>query len=216
MLEKNRILAVPIVIAIFAGCASSASRVKSEGCGDLTPLQDAGTARVCVRHALLPESYESAMLDRPRIEAKPVGSSSSIFVGRPPAKTYPVGPEQKKDLARLTEEIFASSLSDLRLEQAGAAGPGVLLVRARLLDVYFETPTDPESGAGYLLERRARATLVVELIDSRSDTLLLRAYGDRATEPPGDAESQLKQLAFLWGALLVESIGHLRGIQAAA
>jgi hypothetical protein len=214
LIQPSRIFVVLSVIVIFAGCASSASRLKSGDCGRLTPLPDTGTTRVCVHDELPPEGYAKAKLDRLRIEARTVGSSSSTFVGRSPGTIYPVGPEQKKLLAQLTEEMFASALAGVQLERADEEGMGVLLVRGRFLDLFFEVPSDPNSGASYLLARRARATLVVELIDSQSGTLLLRAYDERSTESSGtDADSQIRQLreiASLWGAMLVESIGQLR------
>lgn len=139
VIEPSRTFALLVVIAVVAGCASSASRVKSEGCDGLTRLPDTGTTSICVQSDLGREDYRRATLDRLRIETRTIASSTSTFVGRPPGTKYPVGPQQKRELAQLTEEAFASSLGDLQLEQTDEEGTGVLLVRGSLLDVYFET-----------------------------------------------------------------------------
>lgn len=210
----GRGLAVLILIAVCTACASAKSRLESNACDGLTELPATGTARVCIRENHGPARYTKAMLDGVRIQARTVGSSSSV-AARAPGTRYPVGPQQKEELKKLTEEEFESAIDDLQLEKADREGAGVLLVRGQILDVVFEAPTDPQSGASDLFNPVGQATFVVELIDSGSDTLLLRAYDDRATESPGtDAASQpfqLEPIASLWGEMLVESIGYLRG-----
>jgi hypothetical protein len=209
----GRVVAILIVIGVSSGCASSTSQLEREGCAGLTLLPETGSTRVGLSDDHGPEGYGRAMLDGVRVQSRPVGSSSSGMAPRPPGTRYPVGPEQRKELEKLAEEGFESALDGLQLEPVDEAGAGVLLVRGQILDVFFEAPTDPESGANYLLDRVGRAMLVVELIDSESGTLLLRAYDDRSAGSAGP--DGVSQIAALWGEMLVESIGYLRAAKPA-
>ena len=111
-------------------------------------------------------------------------------------------------------------MNDVGLTPVSEEGDSVLLVRGHILDVLFEAPTDPESGAKYLFDVVGRANFVVELIDSASNERLLQATHDRATDSlssdPVSQGVEVEQIAALWGELLVESIGYLRAAGGAA
>lgn len=208
----TRLVFILIALLVAAGCASGVDRLESEGCGDLAQLRDTGKARVCITRELPQAEYPSAMLVRVRTEAQPVGSSSTSLVGRPAGTRFQVGPQQKNELERMAEGAFDSALSDLAMTRTSEGGAGVLSVRGEFLDLIFETPTDTDSGAKYLLDRTGRGTLVVELRDSTSNTLLLRAFDERTTGiASADADAELlQQLADKWGEMLLESVGYLR------
>ena len=93
----------------------------------------------------------------------------------------------------------------------------MLGVRGQILDVSLEVPEDPDSGAKYLFDPIGRATIVLELYDSATGEVVLRAFDQRATErPTADAEaeaaessSQMAAIAGLWQAVLSKAVSFL-------
>jgi hypothetical protein len=205
-------LHILVALLVTAGCASGIDQLEGTGCGDLAQLRDTGHTRICITKDLPQAEYSGAMLVRVRTAAQPVGSSSTSLVGRPAGTRYQVGPQQKTELERMAEDAFESALADLAMTRTSEGGAGVLSVRGEFLDLIFETPTDTDSGAKYLLDRTGRGTLVVELRDSASNTLLLWAFDERSTGiASADADAELlQQLADQWGEMLLESVGYLR------
>ena len=210
--DLRRISAFLFWAAVTAGCASNVSG--PDGCHGQTLKSESGTTLICTGPDIGLAGYGKAMLGVVRIEASPVASSTSAMVPRPAGARYPLGPQQKKALEAEVAEAFESALATLELDGVESGGTGVLLARGQILDVLFEAPEDPDSGARYLLDTVARGTLIVELRDSQSGSLLMRASGDRSTSAGGaddqSQSAQLEQLAALWGEMLVESVRYLR------
>jgi hypothetical protein len=209
-------LLVPVLAVLLQACAAKPPMQDGRlDCEGLTPVTGTGLGGVCVQKSVT-GSFSKAMLGGIEYGFTPVGtSSSSTLVGKPAGTRYPVGPEQKKELAEQAEQAFIEALDVLGMQAATEPESGVLLVRGQILDVLQEVPQDPESGAKYLFDAIARATIVVELYDSESDELLLRAFDHRETEPfaadtqAADAPSQMAAIAGLWQAVLTESVNQL-------
>lgn len=203
---------------IFLPAGASGATPLDEGlldCTGLTRVSGSTLGTVCVADAAA--DYQGAMLDEIEYGFQRVGTtSSSSYVGREAGTRYPVGPQQRKELQALGVEAFASAVAELGLSNESTAGSGVLRVRGHILDVLLETPQDPKSGAKYLFDTIGRATLVVELYDSETDELLLRAFDHRETEPQSTpteeaAPSYMAAVAGLWEAVLIEAVGYLPG-----
>jgi len=200
--------------ALLVGCASGIAGSDSADCGELTQVQDNGTMRICVKEGES-RDFGAAILGELVVAAKPVGSSSSTFVGRPAGSRYPVGPQQKQELEQAVAAVFLAALPGLSLKQAEEAGAGVLLVRGELRDLYFELPTDPESGVKDLFSVLGRGALAVELLDAGTGTPLLRSFralnGESADDEFDSQSAALEGMADLWAEVLAESVDYLRG-----
>ncbi len=202
-------------IALLQACASSTGPVRDGAldCEGLTRISGTGLGGVCVREGVSGD-FGRALLGDVDYGFQPVGTSSgSVMAGQDAKSRYPVGPQQKSELKSLVPEAFNAALGALDLTAATEPGDGVLRVQGQIIDVLLETPEDQESGAKYLFDTIARATLVVEFYDSATDQLLLRAFDHRETEPlaadSSQAGSHMEALADLWQALLIESAEHL-------
>ena len=96
------------------------------------------------------------------------------------------------------------------------AAPDVLLIRVGLLDVASFVPPEPTGMSDIYLSRVGEATIVLELVDSVSDAVLVRALDRRAAEDAagmGFTESnratnqaEVRRLARYWGRTLSESL----------
>jgi hypothetical protein len=94
--------------------------------------------------------------------------------------------EQTKALVK--EEISSAFAEELaqsdKYEVVDEPGPDVLLLRAGLLDVISRVPPTPMGRSSVYLDSVGDATLVLELRDSTSDAILVRAVDRRAAERP--------------------------------
>ena len=178
----------------------------------LVPLQDTDLTGVWIRRGYPIGNYTKVMLSGVEIQYRPV-RPSSVNISGSPAGELPIGPQERKELKQLVTAEFDSALERLALEQVTEAGPDVLTVRGYLLDVVSKAPVDPASGAQYWLDTVGEATFVVELIDSQSNAVLLRALDTRSTESqiadPVIADSQVRQLVSLWADMLVDALNDL-------
>lgn len=94
-------------------------------------------------------------------------------------------------------------------------GPDVLLVRGGLLDVVSYVPPEPVARAEIYLTRVGEATLVVEMRDSQTGAILLRAVDRRAAEDEARGFShsnrvsntaEFRRLARAWGSIMREGL----------
>ncbi len=107
------------------------------------------------------------------------------------------------------EEIGKSTVFTLTDE----AGPDVLDVHIGLLDVVSMVPPDSVGRSRVYLDRVGEATLVLELRDSISHTVLARAVDRRAAEsmtmmessPPRN-RAEVRRLGRRWGQILRDGI----------
>ena len=213
MNRMTTLAAFAAALLILQACSTS-SPVQDGAldCEGLTRVPSSSLAGVCVQDGVA-GGYHSALLDNMDYVIRPVGNStSSVNVGRPAGTRFQVGPQQKADLQAMMPEAFKETVAGLGLTPVSEPGAGVVEVRGQMLDVLFETPEDSESGAKYLFERMARATLVVEFYDSVTDELILRAFDSRVSEPV-DAEAEVgaevEAIAGLWQAVLTEAAAYL-------
>lgn len=91
--------------------------------------------------------------------------------------------------ALVKEEIGGAFVEELaqsdKYELVDAVGPDVLVLRAGLLDVVSRVPPTAVGRVSVYLDSVGEATLVMELFESTSDAILLRAVDRRAADSPG-------------------------------
>ena len=151
-------------------------------------------------------SYHKVIFKSPHIEYRPVmkgqtGAEAGVALTQ----------RQKDSLYDILNKAFQSELAKSKFFQLTTEpGPDVLLIRGDLLDVVSHVPADA-SGKNDLLKvaEVGEATLVMELYDSESDSIMVRAI-ERVTakrDPgaaPSTAAEAVQQTATQWASILRE------------
>ena len=215
------VVLLSLSIVMLTGCAANRPPLETTGefsHDGLVPLQDTSMSRVWVRRGYNVGGYTKVMFGRLEIQYRPVRPGSGS-VSWNPADKLPIGPQQRKELEALITSEFDIAMERMTLEQVADAGPDVLVVRGYILDVVSMVPTDPDSGAKYWLDAVGQATFVVELIDSQSNSVLLRALDTRSFELPGTRNPDLvsdsaeaRALMSRWANILVDALNELTAI----
>jgi hypothetical protein len=121
-------------------------------------------------------NYTKIRLQSAGIEYRPGGESGRTFTARSRGGPYEVTEEQKARLSKLAGELFIEELGKSeRFTLVNEAGPDVLVVRAALLDVVSYVPPETTGRSDVYLSTVGAATLVLELRDSITDAILIRA-----------------------------------------
>ena len=133
---------------------------------------------------------------------------------------FPISPAQKAELEALITEEFDKALDRLALPEVTEPGPDVLLVRGYMLDVVSRIPPADASSNHYFIDSVGQATFVVELIDSQTSTVLVRALDTRSARTPGYTyrsnaatnRAQVRALIARWADLIVDALNDLTAI----
>jgi hypothetical protein len=133
---------------------------------------------------------------------------------------FPITEAQKENFEALISEEFDKALERLTLPEVTEPGPDVLLVRGTMLDVVSRVPPPGSEQTGHRLDSVGQATFVVELIDSQSNAVLVRALDIRAAAIPGQADSSdqitrdaaVRQLIARWASMLVDALNDLTAV----
>lgn len=111
--------------------------------------------------------------------------------------------------AAFAEEIMASTVFEVVEE----SGPDVLDVHVGLLDVVSRVPPDTVGRSRVFIDSVGEATIVLEVRDSVSHTILARAVDRRAAESSTMMESspprnraEVRRLGRRWGAMIRDGL----------
>jgi hypothetical protein len=210
-------------VAILNACASSPApalnATKELSYDGLTPLEDTLMTRVWVREGYSLAGYRKVILEGAGIRYRPVTETNSKGQ-RNAAVEFPVSADQKAELEALITEEFDRALDRLTLPEVTDPGPDVLLVRGYMLDVVSRVPPAGTSSSHYFIDSVGQATFVVELIDSQTSTVLVRALDTRSARTPGYTyrsnaatnRAQVRALIARWADLLVDALNDLTAI----
>lgn len=165
--------------------------------------------------------YSKIRLQSAGIEYRPGGESGRLWSSRSRAEHFEVTDAQKERLARLVAEVFQDELGKSKnFELTTETGPDVLLVRGALLDVVSYVPPDTMGRGEVFLSEVGAATLVIELRDSITEAILVRAVDRRVAEnrAAGFQRSnrttngaEVKRLARSWASALRERLDEFSG-----
>jgi len=119
------------------------------------------------------------------IEYRQVKDRGRSSIARSQGGPYFIDDEARARFEELVSEVFREELQMIeRFEIVDEPGPDVLVVLGGLLDVVSYVPPDPVGGRSYVfLSSVGDATLVLELRDSETGTILARSIDRRAAEP---------------------------------
>ncbi len=187
----------------------------------LTPLNNTVMSRVWIREGIALSGYGKVLVEGAGIRYRPVRTPTSKGQ-RNAATEFPVSPAQKAELEKLISDEFSRALERLTLPRVTEPGPDVLLVRGYMLDVVSKIPPDTADRSSFFIDSVGQATFVVELVDSQTSTVLVRALDTRSARTPGYSyrsnaatnRAQVRQLIARWADLLVDALNDLTTIEA--
>ena len=205
---------------MFSGCTTPATIDRSPDAeitfDGLNPVIGGPMDQAWARSDFDISTFSKVMVQGAGVEFRPGGETRR---GRElaPNGHFAVTVEEKE---RFREQMSAAFLEELSTSEVFAvveeAGPDVLLIQGSLHDVISFIPPDPIHTRGSIwLDRIGQATLVLEVRDSVSEAILLRAVDRRAAEQAGSApshsnrvtnSSEFRRLARTWASLLREGL----------
>lgn len=139
-------------------------------------------------------------------------------------REFPVSETQRRDIAVQFDRIFREELAKSdQVTLVNQAGADTLLLRPALKDIVSLTPPDDYPGRGEtFVDTVGEATLVLEVVDGGSGTLLGTATDRRKAEPadamggfgavranPVSAGYEVRRLAHRWGMKIRERVEQL-------
>jgi hypothetical protein len=127
----------------------------------------------------------------------------------------------RSNVARAVQEEFAKELQRSSTYQvASDAGPDVLRVKPRILDLYVNAPDVGQARARTLISSAGEMTLVAELADSASGQVLARVADRRDASKEGRMylvngtvnEQEARKIAAGWARTLRKALDKAHGI----
>lgn len=216
-----------IMAAIFVvGCSSTPPTLQSGPEAEmtfdgLTRVDNTVMSAVWARAGAELDGYNKVMLQGAGIEYREASGPESGSVSSMRRSNQSEFPLSEKDQAKLAEtvgEAFSSAMSESeKFELVTEPGPGVLLVRGGLLDVVSNVPPTAAGRSDIFLSSVGEATLVIEIRDSQSKQIYIRAIDRRAAERAGQAVransvstwAEVRRLANRWAGQLQRGVDSL-------
>lgn len=159
--------------------------------------------------------YDKIMLAPARFEFRTVRSTGSSRSSSSKSE-FPISEKNQQRLIETVTEVFDEELrKSEHFTIATEPGPDVLILQGALLDIVSRVPPEPAGRGNVYLSRIGEATLVLQLSDSMSGEVLVRAAERRAAEPAGRgavrssapmAWSEVRRLARRWGSKLTRGL----------
>ncbi len=219
MIKQNaRIIGLALVTLLCTACAmnptidtSADAELSYDG---LYPVEGTRINKAWARRDVDLSGYKKIMLQGVGIQYRPVKKRATT---RTSGTAFPIPPERKKELREVLREAFVAELAKTdRFEFVSEPGPDVLLIRGALIDVVSRVPPERIGRSYVYLSSVGEATLVLELIDSQSESVLIRGVDRRAAETMGAVRSssvtnraEVRRLAARWGSSLREGLEFL-------
>ncbi len=186
-----RSLAIITIAAVFAGCEASTPSLDTAGeqtFDGLYPVSGTRADYAWARDDVDLSAYTKIRLQPVGIEYRPGGESSRLWANRSSFEHYEVTDEQKERFARVVMEVFKEELGKSeRFELTDETSPDVLLIRGALLDVVSYVPPERAGRSEVFLSRVGEATIVLEIRDSITEAILVRAIDSGVAEGSGDS-----------------------------
>jgi hypothetical protein len=208
--------------ALFTACAGSNPVLDTSAEAEVTfdglyPVKGGTADAAWARQGVDISQYSKIMLQGVGIEYRPGGESGRLYrTGSASGSDYfELTDEKKKKLENVLREAFVDELGKSEhFTIVDEPGPDVLLIRGGLLDVVSFVPPEQIGRSEIFLSRVGEATLVLEIRDSVSEAILVRAVDRRAAENVGGFSrsssvtnrAEVRRMAKTWARLLRERL----------
>lgn len=220
MIKHNaKLIGLALITVLGTACAtnltidtSADAEVSYDG---LYPVEGTRVSKAWARRDVDLSGYNKIMLEGVGIQYRPVKKRAGTRSGG--GTEFPILPERKEELREVLREGFVAELAKTdRFEIVSEPGPDVLLIRGALIDVVSHVPPERAGRSDVYLSSVGQATLVLEVIDSQSESVLIRSVDRRAAETMGGIRSnsatnrsEVRRLAGRWGSSLREGLEFL-------
>lgn len=213
----GQITIIAAALALVAGCAGSNPTLDTTdeagmSFDGLYPVKGGTADYAWARNGVDISQYSKIMLQGVGIEYRPGGETGRLYRPNSGDDHYEISASQKERFEELVRSKFLEELGKSEhFTIVNEPGPDVLLIRGGLLDVVSFVPPDPIGRVDIYLSRVGEATLVLEIRDSVSDAILVRAVDRRAAEDlaKGFTESnrvqntsEVRRMVQIWARLL--------------
>lgn len=209
-------------VLMSVGCATANPEVDTSASDDglsfdgLYPVKDSRADAAWARPDADISRYSKIMLQGVGVEYRPGGASGRLYHTRSGADHYELTEEQKARFEMVMADKFREELAKSEhFTIVDGAAPDVLLIRGRLIDVVSYVPPKSDGRSEVLLHRVGEATLVLEICDSVSEAVIVRAVDRRAfekvlratrTSNTARTPSEVRRVAGEWARLLRERL----------
>ena len=211
-----------ILVVAAVGCTTTAPTAQTGPDAEVTfdGLHRYDNTRVdaawAVPHLNL-SSYTKILPVNLGIEYRQVKNRGSTSVARSRGGPYFIDDKSRAKFEALVDKIIMEELQKSnRFHIVDEPGPDTLIVGGGLLNVTSQVPPDPVGGRSYIyLSSVGEATLVLEVRDSETNTILARAVDRRAAETIGGTfqrsnsatnSAEVKRLIRFWASGLREAL----------
>ena len=151
------------------------------------------------------------------IEYRQVKDRGRSTIARSQGGPYFIDDKSRAQFEELVGKVFKEEFEKIeKYELVDGPGPDVLMIRGGLLDVTSYVSPDPTGGRSYIyLSSVGEATLVLELRDSETGTILARSVDRRAAETIGGTftrsnsvtnSAEARRLIRFWATRLREGL----------
>lgn len=151
------------------------------------------------------------------IEYRQVKDRGRSTIARSQGGPYFIDDKSRAQFEELVGKVFKEEFEKIeKYELVDEPGPDVLMIRGGLLNVTSYVPPDPIGGRSYIyLSSVGEATLVLELRDSETGTILARSVDRRAAETIGGTftrsnsvtnSAEARRLIRFWATRLREGL----------
>jgi hypothetical protein len=212
-----------IMALMLAGCATPEPKVDTSAEAEMTfdglfPVTNSRAQMAWARADLDLTPFSKVMLEGVGVEYRPGGESGRTWQQRSSSGgPFEITEAQKERFESLMRETFIEELGrSERFTIVTEPGPDVLLVRGALLDVVSFVPPDSVGRSDVFLSRVGEATLVLEIRDSITEAIMVRAIDRRAAERVSGSAvtpsnrvtnaTEVRRLARTWARMLRERL----------
>ena len=199
---------------LLAGCSTNTGRSAPEIDPNLTydglaKVTNAKVTSAWMRPDFTLVGYTKIMLQGAGIEYRPVKPVNRATQSS--ASQFPVTPEQQARLRAIVSDAFRAELAQSKnFQLVDEPGPDTLTIWGGLVDVVSYVPPDSIGRGNIYLSSVGQATLVIEIRDSQSNAVLVRAVDRRAAQTKGMTQesnsvtnwSEVQRLARTWATQL--------------
>jgi len=216
-----RVVVLGLSASIVGACATSEPTLDTSAEAEATfdglyPVKGGRMDAAWARPDFSIEQYSKVMLHGVGMEYRPNGSKARTLSTSKSNQHFEFTPEQKVRFEQIMGEAFEEELAKgEHFEIVTEPGPDVLLIRGGLLDVVSFIPPDPVGRGNVYLSRVGEATLVLEMRDSVSNAIVLRAVDRRAAEDMAGGFTQsnsvsntaeFRRVARTWAGIVREAL----------
>ncbi|MFT7265703.1 MAG: hypothetical protein ACI9A2_003791 [Halioglobus sp.] len=224
-LFSRNYLTLAVLCLSISGCATPTPTLDTSPNAEITfdglhEVKDSAAGKAWVMPGLDLSGYTKIMVEGAGIHYRPGGETRRNSMARSNDGPFEVDDKQKTRFKQLVGETLLDELGKSeRFTLVNEPGQDVLLIRAALLDVVSYVPPEPIGRNEIYLTEIGEVTLVLELHDSMTDAILVRAIdrdriGDNGRMQNSNRvmnTSEVKRLIRKWTSTLRKRLDSFSG-----